>query len=68
MFIEVDDPEMGKLKMSGNAMKISGYPDPPTRPPAPNLDEARTQILEDLGLKSEDQRERTRGPEKPHIW
>lgn len=68
MFVEVDDPEMGKLKMSGNAMKISGYPDSATRPPPPNLDEARSQILDDLGLTPEGSRERTRGPEKPNIW
>jgi CoA:oxalate CoA-transferase len=49
MFISVDDPQMGPLKMAGNAMKISGYPDDQTRPPAPNLDEGRSDILGELG-------------------
>jgi CoA:oxalate CoA-transferase len=68
MFVEVDDPEMGKLKMAGSAFKISGYPDRPTRPPAPNLDEARADMLEELGRPAEASRPRTRGPEKPHLW
>lgn len=68
MFVEVDDPEMGKLKMSGSAFKISGYPSSPTRPPAPNLDESRAEILSELGLPTEDRRPRDRGPEKLKPW
>ncbi len=68
MFVEVDDPEMGKLKMSGNAMKISGFPDPLTRPPAPNLDEARADILTELGETPEETRARTRDGEKHPVW
>lgn len=68
MFVEVDDPEMGRLKMSGNAVKISGYPDTPTRPPAPNLDEARADVLAELGQEPETSRDRVReGPKNP-IW
>jgi len=68
MFVEVDDPEMGKLKMSGNAVKISGYPDPTTRPPAPNLDEARADVLTEIGATPESPRDRVReGPKNP-IW
>ena len=68
MFVEVDDPEMGKLKMSGNAVKISGFPDPVTRPPAPNLDEARADILAEIGEAPEGPRDRTReGPKHP-VW
>jgi CoA:oxalate CoA-transferase len=68
MFVEVDDPEMGKLRMAGNAMKISGFPDSPTRPPAPNLDEARADILGELGLAPEAQRPRTREGPKDPAW
>ncbi|KAF0186562.1 MAG: CoA transferase [Hyphomonadaceae bacterium] len=68
MFVEVDDPEMGKLKMSGNAVKISGFPDSATRPPAPNLDEARADVLAELGEAPEGPRDRTReGPKQP-VW
>ena len=68
MFVEVDDPEMGKLKMSGNAMKISGFNDAPTRPPAPNLDEARAYILAELGQDGEPSRPRTKGGPKDPVW
>lgn len=68
MFVSVDDPEMGHLKMSGSPFKISGYPDRPTRPPAPNLDEARTEILEELGRAPEGPRPRVKGPPKDSIW
>lgn len=68
MFVDVEDPEMGALKMSGSAFKISGYDHASTRPPAPNLDEARADVLEELGLPSEGQRERIRGTERPLLW
>jgi CoA:oxalate CoA-transferase len=68
MFVEVDDPEMGRLRMSGNAIKISGYADAPTRPPAPNLDEARADVLAELGRESEPQRERRREGPKDPAW
>ena len=68
MFVEVDDPEMGKLKMAGSAFNISGYPRSPTRPPAPNLDEARKAILEELDLPVEDQRARAKKPPGEAIW
>lgn len=68
MIVEVDDPEMGKLRMGGNAIKISGYPDSPTRPPAPNLDEARAYVLEELGIEPAPQRERIREGPKDPAW
>ncbi len=68
MFVEVDDPEMGKLAMTGNAFKISGYPQSPTRPPAPNLDEARADILAELDLGTEERRPRRKEGEKPPVW
>lgn len=68
MFVEVNDPEMGKLKMSGSAFKISGYDQSPTRPPAPNLDEARADVLAELQLPPEDSRARIRQGQKPPLW
>ncbi|MBI1365424.1 MAG: CoA transferase [Alphaproteobacteria bacterium] len=68
MFVEVDDAEMGKLKMAGSAFKISGYEDSATRPPAPNLDEARRDVLAELGLPEEEKRARVKQDEKPHLW
>ncbi|MFN0023688.1 MAG: CaiB/BaiF CoA transferase family protein [Parvularculaceae bacterium] len=49
MFVSVEDPEMGELHMAGSAFKISGYPERTTRPPAPNLDEARADVMAELG-------------------
>ncbi|MBI1250859.1 MAG: CoA transferase [Alphaproteobacteria bacterium] len=68
MFVEVNDPEMGVLKMPGAAFNISGYPRDPTRPPAPNLDEARADVLRQLGRAPEPQRERVKGAPRDPIW
>jgi crotonobetainyl-CoA:carnitine CoA-transferase CaiB-like acyl-CoA transferase len=68
MFVTVDDKEMGKLTMTGSAFKISGYESSATRPPAPNLDEARAEILAELGRPAEERRPRVRGPVRPQIW
>jgi len=50
MLISVEDPVTGPLKLAGNPMKLSGFPDPPTRPRAPDLDADRDHILRELGL------------------
>jgi CoA:oxalate CoA-transferase len=50
MLIAVDDPVAGPLRLAGNPMKSSGFADPPTRPPAPELDADREPILRELGL------------------
>ncbi|MFZ5616566.1 MAG: CaiB/BaiF CoA transferase family protein [Pseudomonadota bacterium] len=68
MFVDIDDKEMGKLTMTGSAFKISGFPLAATRPPAPNLDEARADILAELDLPAEERRRRIKGPERPQIW
>jgi CoA:oxalate CoA-transferase len=68
MFVDVEDKEMGALRMSGNAFKISGYPQSTTRPPAPNLDEARADVLEELGLEHEAARARIKGAPKDPVW
>ena len=48
MVVTIDDPVTGPMKVVGNPIKISGYEDPTTRKPAPNLDETRDQILKSL--------------------
>ena len=52
MVVELEDPVAGRMKFIGNPMKISGYPDPSTRPPAPDLDGNRDAILKELGVKA----------------
>jgi len=50
MLVAVDDPTMGALQLAGNPMKLSAFPDPPTRSPAPDLDADRERILRELGF------------------
>jgi CoA:oxalate CoA-transferase len=49
MIVSCDDPQMGKLEMAGNPIKLSDVDDPPTRRPAPGLDADRPAILAELG-------------------
>ena len=48
MVVETSDPQMGRLEMAGNPIKLSGVDDPPTRQPAPDLDADRAAILAEL--------------------
>lgn len=48
MVVETDDPVAGKLRMAGNPIKFSAYPDPLRREPAPELDAQREAILRAL--------------------
>jgi len=50
MLITVEDPKAGTLKLAGNPLKFSAFPDPPTRAPAPALDADRGKLLRELGL------------------
>jgi CoA:oxalate CoA-transferase len=50
MLIEMTDPKVGVVRLAGNPMKFSAFADPPTRPPAPDLDGDRAAILRELGL------------------
>ena len=50
MIVTADDPDVGPLRMQGNPIKLSGYEDPKTRAPAPDLDADRAAILKELGL------------------
>lgn len=50
MLITVEDPAAGRLRLAGNPIKFSAFPDPPTREPAPRLDDDRAAILQELGF------------------
>ena len=40
------DPVAGEVKMAGNPIKLSAYPDPAERPPAPELDQHRQALAD----------------------
>jgi CoA:oxalate CoA-transferase len=48
MVVSVDDPEVGTLRMAGNPIKLSEFPDPSTRGAVPALDGDREAILRSL--------------------
>ena len=48
MVVAVDDPDLPTLRVAGNPIKMSEFPDPTTRGRVPKLDQDRTQILADL--------------------
>ncbi len=50
MVVTADDPVAGRIQMAGNPIKLSAFPDPATRDPAPELDADRARILKELGL------------------
>jgi len=50
MLVTVDDPVTGTFQYAGNPMKFSGFADPPTRAPSPDLDADRAKILRELGM------------------
>ena len=52
MVVEVDDPTAGRLKVAGNPIKLSGYDDPTSRATAPDVDQDRGRILEELGARA----------------
>lgn len=49
MVVEIDDPTAAPRKVVGNPIKIWGFDDPKTRPPAPALDANRAEILKSIG-------------------
>ena len=49
MVVTVEDPVTGPLEIAGNPIKLSGFDDPSTRGPVPDLDGGRAVILEWLG-------------------
>lgn len=44
MIVSTQDPDIGRLELAGNPMKLSAFPDPPTRPAAQKLDEKGDEI------------------------
>ncbi len=50
MLVSVPDGSGGTLKLVGNPLKLSAFPDPRTRDAAPDLDADRAAILKELGL------------------
>ncbi len=48
MVARIEDPEVGTLQIAGNPIKLSGFPDPEHRLPAPELDADRQRILSEL--------------------
>ncbi len=51
MLVTTEDPVAGTLRLAGNPLKLSAFPDPPTRPPAPALDADRARLLKELGIE-----------------
>jgi len=49
MLVDVPDGSGGTLKLAGNPLKMSAFPDPTTRPAAPDLNGDRDAILSYLG-------------------
>lgn len=50
MVLPVDDPDLPMLRLAGNPIKLSDYPEPTVRPRAPALDADRAALLAELGL------------------
>ena len=48
MVVAVDDPDLPTLRVAGNPIKMSEFPDPTTRGRVPKLDQDRARILADL--------------------
>jgi len=48
MVVRIDDPAAGSLDVAGNPIKLSGFPDPQTRGPAPELNAHRDALLAEL--------------------
>lgn len=48
MLVMATDPQAGEVQMAGNPIKLSAFPDPPTRRPAPTLDQDGDEIKASL--------------------
>jgi CoA:oxalate CoA-transferase len=51
MVVRLEDPIAGDFRTAGNPIKLSGFPDPETRKPAPALDADGPRIRRELGRK-----------------
>ncbi|HYM30175.1 MAG TPA: CoA transferase [Candidatus Cybelea sp.] len=48
MVVHADDAAVGRVTMAGNPIKLSAFPDPDTRVPAPDLDQQRASLMAEL--------------------
>jgi len=55
MVVRIDDPAAGALDVAGNPIKLSDFPDPQTRGPAPELDAHRDALLAELEARQADE-------------
>lgn len=51
MLLAVEGEDGASLRLAGNPMKISSFPDPSHCAPVPRLDENRARILDDFGIR-----------------
>jgi CoA:oxalate CoA-transferase len=51
MLVRIEGEGEGGLRVAGNPIKFSAFPDPPTRPPAPRLDADRARLLAELARR-----------------
>lgn len=52
MLVRIEGEGEGGLRVAGNPIKLSAFPDPDTRPPAPRLDADRARVLAELARDS----------------
>ena len=50
MIVDIDDPRVQPLRVAGNPVKLSAFPELTRRPAAPDLDADRARLLAELGL------------------
>lgn len=51
MIVKAVDPVLGEFRMVGSPFKLSAFADPTTRRIGPDLDQDRSRVFEDLGVK-----------------
>ena len=50
MIVDIDDPRVQPLRAAGNPIKLSAFDELTVRAPAPDLDEHRAALLDEIGL------------------
>lgn len=54
VFVEIDDPVLGRVKTVDTPMQIEAFPKSATRPPAPRLGEHTAAILAEIGMREDE--------------